>query len=261
MSDAFNSLVTGGLQGIGNSIALALKERGDNVFIFDVLPLDHALVLEVKEQGFYYFNVNVSSLESVQKGFINLFNQLQNFSNQNLNLLVNNAGITKDNLLIRMSEKDWDDVLDVNLKGTFFCCQQAIKKMMHRDNSYLDKSYLGKSYLDKSYIISISSIVGITGNAGQANYAASKAGLIALTKSLAMEYGARNILINAIAPGFIKTDMTEKLPEKIKENILQRISLKKFGLPQDVANLILFLSSGKADYITGQVLGLDGGLF
>lgn len=246
MSNAFNSLVTGGLQGIGNSIAIALKERGDNVFIFDILPLDHALVLKAKEQGFCYFNVNVSDLKSVQKGFINFFNQLNNYSNQNLNLLVNNAGVTRDNLLIRMSEKDWNDVLDINLKGAFFCCQQAIKKMMRQK---------------KSYIINISSIVGITGNAGQANYAASKAGLIALTKSLAIEYGARNILINAIAPGFIQTDMTEKLPESIKENILQRISLKRFGLPQDVASLVLFLSSSKADYITGQILGLDGGLF
>ncbi len=242
----FNSLVTGGLRGIGQSIAQTLKERGDNVFIFDVLSPDSEQVLKIKRDGFFYFKVDVSNIDSIKQGFADLFSQINLLKNKELNLLVNNAGITRDNLAIRLKESEWDAVLDVNLKGAFFCCQEAIKRMMRQK---------------KSYIINISSIVGITGNAGQTNYAASKAGLIALSKSLAAEYGSRNVLVNAIAPGFIATDMTQKLSDDIKEKILQRISLKHFGSVQDVANLISFLSSGKADYITGQVIGLDGGLF
>ena len=242
----FNSIVTGGLRGIGKSIAQALKDRGDNVFIFDILSTDCEKVLKIKRDGFFYFKVDVSNVDSIKQGFSAVFNKINSFENKDLNLLVNNAGITRDNLAIRLKESDWDAVLDVNLKGAFFCCQEAIKRMMKQK---------------KSYIINISSIVGITGNAGQTNYAASKAGIIALSKSLAAEYGSRNVLVNAIAPGFITTDMTQKLSDDLKEKILQRISLKRFGDVQDVANLILFLSSGKADYITGQVIGLDGGLF
>lgn len=246
-----NSLVTGGLGGIGSSITKTLKERGDNVFIFDVLPSDCEQVMQTKRDGFYYFQVDVSDINSIKKGFIDLFNQINKLENNNLNLLVNNAGITRDGLAIRLKESDWDTVLDINLKGAFFCCQEAIKNMMHKK----------RGLQQVSYIINISSVVGITGNAGQVNYAASKAGLIAMTKSLASEYGSRNILVNAIAPGFIKTDMTEKLSDNVKARILQRISLKRFGDGQDVADLIYFLSSGKANYITGQVIGLDGGLF
>jgi 3-oxoacyl-[acyl-carrier protein] reductase len=241
-----NSLVTGGLQGIGKSIVQVLNIRGDNVFIFDILDEKDNLVLEVKERGFFYYQVDVSNLDSIKNGFTLLFNDIKTLENKDLNLLVNNAGIARDNLAIRMTENDWDSVLDVNLKGTFFCCQQAIKKMMKQK---------------KSYIVNISSIVGINGNAGQTNYSASKAGIIGLTKSLAVEYGSRNILVNSIAPGFIQTKMTESLPEKIKDIILSRVSLRRFGQPQDVANLIEFLSSGKADYMTGQIFGLDGGLF
>ena len=243
---SFNSIVTGGLRGIGKNIAQTLKDRGDNVFIFDVLSADCEQVLKIKRDGFFYFKVDVSSTDSIKQGFSAVFNKINLLKNKELNLLVNNAGITRDNLAIRLKESDWDAVLDVNLKGAFFCCQEAIKKMMRQE---------------KSYIINISSIVGITGNAGQTNYAASKAGLIALSKSLAAEYGSRNVLVNAIAPGFITTDMTQKLSDNVKEKILQRISLKRFGDVQDVSNLISFLSSGKADYITGQVIGLDGGLF
>ncbi len=244
-----NSLVTGGLGGIGQTIAKTLKERGDNVFIFDILPSDCEQALQAKQDGFFYFQVDVSCVDSIKKGFSGFFNKLNNLQNKYLNLLVNNAGITRDNLAIRLKESDWDAVLDVNLKGAFFCCQEAIKNMMRQKSGLV------------SYIINISSIVGITGNAGQVNYAASKAGLIAMTKSLSAEYGSRNILVNAIAPGFIKTDMTEKLSDNVKEKVLQRISLNRFGETQDVADLISFLSSGKADYITGQVIGLDGGLF
>ena len=159
---------------------------------------------------------------------------------------MNNAGVTRDTLAIRMNESDWDAVLDVNLKGTFFCSQQALKRMIKQP---------------KSYIINISSIVGIHGNAGQANYAASKAGIIALTKTLAQEYASRNVLVNAIAPGFIQTSMTDKLPESAKQMALDHIALKRFGQPDDVANLIDFLTSERADYITGQTIELTGGMF
>lgn len=240
----FNSIVTGGARGIGREIVSLLQKRGDNVFVFDIFDANSDIVNNLKNIN--YLKVDISSLDSINSGFDSVFEIIKNFENKNLDLLVNNAGITRDNLAIRLKESDWDAVLDVNLKGSFFCAQQAIKKMLKQD---------------KGYIINISSIVGITGNIGQANYAASKAGIIALTKSLAAEYGSRNILINAIAPGFIKTDLTEKLPDEIKKTILNRISLKRFGTPVDVANLILFLSGGSADYITGQIIGLDGGLF
>jgi len=239
---SLNSLVTGGLQGIGREIVQQLKQRGDNVFVFDIVEQNDPVVNELTNQGILYFQVDVSSIESIQNGFSSFFN----VTCGKIDVLVNNAGITRDGLAIRMNEQDWDSVLHVNLKGAFFCCQYAIKQMMRQN---------------KGYIINISSIVGLTGNAGQANYAASKAGLISLTKTLAMEYGSRNILVNAIAPGFIKTQMTEKLSSKIKDSILSRISLKRFGDPKDVANLVCFLTSGQADYVTGSVIDLNGGMF
>lgn len=241
-----NSVVTGGINGIGSEIVSVLKKRGDKLFVFDIFDKQDKKVLKIEEQGIVYFKVDVANVDSIQKAFNAIFDLLKNYENKNLDLLVNNAGITRDSLAIRLKKSDWDSVLEVNLKGTFFCCQAAIKKMIRQE---------------KSYIVNISSVVGISGNPGQVNYAASKAGVIALTKSLAAEYGSRNILINAIAPGFIQTDMTNKLPDKIKKTILNRISLKRFGQPRDVAKLIDFLSSGDADYITGQVLVLDGGLF
>lgn len=232
-----NSLVTGGVQGIGRGIVQELKDRGDNVYVFDICEEDDPRVQDLKKLDVFYIKTDISFVESIINGFKQI---------SKLDLLVNNAGMTSDNIALRMSEKNWDSVLDVNLKGAFFCAQQAIKIMMRQK---------------KGYIVNISSIVGQNGNAGQANYAASKAGLISLTKSLAQEYGSRNILINAIAPGFIKTEMTKKLPEKIQDSILQRISLKRFGDPQDVAKLVAFLSSGNADYITGSVINLNGGMF
>ena len=240
-----NSLITGGVQGIGKAIVEKLRKRGDQVFVFDIVSTDDQKVENLQDLGVQYFQVDVSSAKSVQNGFSQVF-QILDSQNSSLDLLVNNAGITQDNLLLRMKEQDWDSVVGVNLKGAFLCSQQAIKRMMRQQ---------------KSYIVNISSIVGKTGNVGQANYAASKAGLIALTKSLAAEYGSRNILVNAIAPGFIQTEMTQKLSQDVKKKILDRISLKRFGLPQDVASLIEFLSSGNADYITGSVIDLNGGLF
>lgn len=240
-----NSLVTGGASGIGREIVNLLLNRKDNVFVFDILDNNDPKIIELINLGVNYFNVNISNTNSINLGFESIFQIINSLENKNLDLLVNNAGITRDNLAIRLKEQDWDLVLDINLKGAFFCAQQAIKKMLRQEISY---------------IINISSIVGITGNIGQVNYAASKAGLIAMTKSLAAEYGSKNILVNAIAPGFIQTNLTNKLSENIKENILNRISVKRFGQSKDVANLVLFLSSGQADYITGQVIQLDGGL-
>jgi len=240
-----NSLVTGGVCGIGRAIVEKLLVRKDNLFVFDCLPSDSVQVRDLQKLGIKYFQVDVSSVESIKKGFSQLFEHLSS-QNQNLNLLVNNAGVARDNLAIRMSEQEWDFVLNVNLKGSFFCSQQAIKHMIKNK---------------KGYIVNISSIVGKVGNPGQVNYAASKAGIIALTKTLAQEYATRNILINAIAPGFIETGMTEKLPEKIKQMALQRIGLKRFGQAGDVANLVDFLSSSNADYITGQVFDVTGGMF
>ena len=162
-----------------------------------------------------------------------------------IDILVNNAGITKDGLLMRMSEEDFSDVIDVNLKGTFHCIRFASRQMM--------KQRSGK-------IINISSVSGILGNAGQANYAASKAGVIGLTKTMARELGSRGITVNAIAPGFVDTEMTEVLSEELKESACKQIILGRFGKPEDIANAAVFLVSDKADYITGQVISVDGGM-
>lgn len=245
MQIPFNSLVTGGVQGIGFAIVRNLLERGDKLFVFDYLAPDNQAVQDLTRLGCKYFQVDVSSVESIKDGFSQLLKELTLSENKDLNVLVNNAGVTRDTLAIRMSEQDWDIVLDVNLKGTFFCSQQAIKYMMKQS---------------KSYIVNISSIVGIHGNIGQTNYAASKAGIIALTKSLAQEYASRNIMINAIAPGFIQTKMTDNLSDAAKQAVFDHISLKRFGQPSDVAELVYFLTSGKADYITGQVIELTGGM-
>lgn len=238
----FNALVTGGVQGIGKAITTKLLHRGDKVFVFDRLDEAHNAVSEIKTLGAVYVQVDIASVESIKSGFESVFASLDK---TDLDLLVNNAGIAIDNIAIRMSESDWDKVLDVNLKGTFFCAQQALKRMIKQP---------------KSYIINISSIVALHGNAGQASYSASKAGIIALTKTLAQEYASRNVLINAIAPGFIQTQMTNNLSENIKNLALQRIALKRFGTPEDIANVIDFMSSGKADYITGQVIEITGGM-
>jgi 3-oxoacyl-[acyl-carrier protein] reductase len=237
-----NALVTGGLQGIGRAIVENLQARGDTVFVFDIVSSEDERVTILQNTGVRYFSVDISCVDAIENGFSQLYKVLEN---KNLDILVNNAGVTCDTLVLRMKEQDWDAVLDVNLKGMCFCCKCAIKKMIRQK---------------KSYIINMSSIVGKIGNIGQANYAASKAGVIALTKSLSVEYGSRNVLVNAIAPGFIQTDMTAKLPGTVKDEILKRISLKRFGQPGDVANLVAFLTSGDADYITGAVLDLNGGM-
>ncbi len=234
------SIVTGGIQGIGRSIAEFLQQRGDAVTVFDRVDQHDAAVASLVAAGIGYQQVDVSSAESVVAAFAALDAQgLQPY------ILVNNAGVTRDGLVLRMSEADWQIPFDVNVKGAFLCAQQAIKRMIKQP---------------KSYIINISSLVGMYGNAGQANYAASKAALIGFTKSLAHEYGSRNVLVNAIAPGFIQTPMTDGLPEVVKQKALELIPLKRFGQPADVAHLVAFLTSGQADYLTSEVFVVGGGM-
>lgn len=246
----FHCIITGGLGGIGQALVSAFlarqKEQPGLLFVFDYLPESDVRVQAFQQQGIIYLQVQLSIVEQIKDAFKKVYAIIdQQFPNSHLSLLVNNAGITKDSLALRVKESDWDEVLDVNLKASFFCAQQALSSMIKNQGGY---------------IINMSSVVALTGNPGQVNYAASKAGLIAMTKTLALEYASRKILCNAIAPGFIATPMTDKLSDSIKASILQKIPLGRFGLPQEVAELVLFLSSGKADYITGQVLTLDGGL-
>jgi len=235
-------IVTGGASGIGKEIALGFAKEFAKVVIFDINQ--ESILNTIKEIENYTeglgLKVDVSNFVEVEE---NVNKVIDKFSR--VDILINNAGITKDNLILRLSESDWDKVLDINLKGAFICSKVASKYML--------KQRWGK-------IINISSVIGIVGNAGQVNYSASKAGLIGLTKSLAKELGSRNIMVNAVAPGYIKTPMTEKLPENIKNEMLERISLKRFGEPKDVANVVLFLASQEADYITSQVIVVDGGL-
>lgn len=236
------AVVTGASRGIGKAIASRLGEAGANLVLNHYEPEDLDLSKSIKSQG-----GKVHTL----KGDISHFNEAEKLIAYavkifgHLDILVNNAGINRDNLLVRMKEEDFDRVISVNLKGTFNCIKHASRVMM--------KQRYGK-------IVSISSIVGLIGNVGQANYAASKAGIIGLTKSLAKELAPRGVTVNAIAPGFIKTVMTEKLPQVVKDNMLANIPLKKFGETEDVANLVDFLVSEKASYITGQVINVDGGM-
>jgi 3-oxoacyl-[acyl-carrier protein] reductase len=235
------ALITGGGEGIGKGITLKLASNGINCVIFDVQ--DAAYVAEeAKSFGVKasFLKVDVTDLKAVEAAVSEVSSSLGD-----VNILINNAGITRDNLLMRMKEDEWDRVIQVNLKGAFNCTKTVIRGMM--------RSRWGR-------IVSISSVVGVMGNAGQSNYAASKAGIIAFTKSIAREVGSRNITANAIAPGFIKTEMTDKLPEMVKKDYLSRIPLGKFGEVEDVCNLVKFLISDEASYISGQVIQVDGGL-
>lgn len=248
----FNSLVTGGAQGIGRAIVDILQLRGDTVFVFDYLDATDERVQALTAQGVHYSKVDVRSVEQIKYGFNELFLGLSSQAHTHLNLVVNNAGVTRDNLAIRMTEDQWDTALEINLKGAFFCAQQALIRMI-KQPELLHR-------LTRGYIINIASIVGQTGNPGQVNYAASKAGLIAMTKTLAQEYGKRGILVNAVAPGFIQTSMTEKLSDTIKQAALERTALKRLGSAHDIAQAVAYLSSGNADYITGAVIDITGGM-
>lgn len=238
------ALVTGGSRGIGREIALALAKEGHNMAISYGSNPEKAqeVVEEIKSFGVEAIAVkaDVSIGEDVQNLVDVVLKELGT-----IDILVNNAGITKDNLLIRMTEEDWDKVMDVNLKGVFLCTKAVSRTMM--------KKRYGK-------IINISSVVGITGNAGQGNYSASKAGVIGFTKSMAKELASRGIRVNGIAPGFIQTDMTDVLKEEVKEEMLKHIPLNSFGSPKDIANLVVFLAGEGSDYITGQIIKVDGGM-
>lgn len=239
-----NAIVTGASRGIGKAIATRLAKEGANVAI-NYTVNDNA-ALEVAN-GIEKLGVKVI----VKKADVSQLPQVKEFVNTALNelgsidILVNNAGITRDNLLIRMSEDDFDQVMQINLKGVFNFTKTVSRVMI--------KQRTGK-------IINISSVVGITGNAGQSNYAASKSAVIGFTKSIAKELASRYINVNAIAPGFIETDMTSIIPEKIKEQMKAVIPLKRPGKPEDVANAVLFLAGNQSDYITGQVINIDGGM-
>ena len=239
-----NAIVTGGTRGIGKEIAKTLAKNGANIAINYRKYSEEVenLVEELKALGVKALAIKCDiSNEDEVNNFIKEVKE--NFGS--IDILVNNAGITKDGLLLRMSEKDFNDVIDVNLKGTF--------NMTKAVSSIMVKQRVGK-------IINISSVVGVAGNAGQCNYAASKAGVIGFSKSIARELASRNINVNVIAPGYINTDMTKVLPDKVKEEVLKTIPMKKIGEPDEIANLVLFLSSDLSNYITGQVINVDGGM-
>ncbi len=237
------ALVTGGARGIGRAIVLELARQGSDVVVSDVDFQGTAEVArEVEGLGVRSLAVKADVSEGDDVKML-VAKATEMFGR--VDILVNNAGITRDNLLMRMREEEWDLVLRVNLKGAFICTRGIVRGMM--------KQRRGK-------VINIASVVGVMGNAGQANYAASKAGLIGFTKSIAKEVASRNIQVNAIAPGYIETDMTADLPEEVKENFLAGIPAKRPGSPEDVARVVAFLASSASDYMTGQVLHVDGGL-
>ena len=237
------ALITGGAQGIGKSIAVRFLEEGAKIALCDVnLEGSRTAAMELSQSGNTVgaYAMNVSDEKSVNDAVQNIMNDFGR-----VDILVNNAGITRDNLMIRMKKEDWDAVIAVNLTGVFNVSRAVIRGMM--------KQRYG-------HIINIASVVGIIGNAGQANYSASKAGLIGLTKTMAKEFASRSITVNALAPGYIQTDMTEHLSEEAKEAFLSVIPLNKPGTAEDVSSVAVFLASDDASYITGQVLCVDGGM-
>jgi 3-oxoacyl-[acyl-carrier protein] reductase len=239
------ALITGASRGIGREIALELARQGANVAVNYAGSEAKAneVVDEIKKMGKDAFAIkcDVSNAEEVAtmiKETVDRFGHLD--------ILVNNAGITKDNLLMRMKEEEWDDVININLKGVFLCTKAVTRQMMKQRNGR---------------IINIASIVGVSGNAGQANYVAAKAGIIGLTKTTAKELASRNITVNAIAPGFISTDMTDKLTDEVRSEMLKQIPLARLGEPKDIAKMAAFLASDDSSYMTGQTLHINGGMF
>jgi 3-oxoacyl-[acyl-carrier protein] reductase len=237
------ALVTGGARGIGKAISKRLADEGASIAIVDILlEVAEETVSEFKKQGIdaIALKADVSSFEEAEAA---IKKTVEHYGR--LDILVNNAGITKDTLMMRMSSSDWDLVMNINLKGTFNFTKAVMRPMM--------KAKKGK-------IVNISSVVGKMGNAGQANYSASKAGIIGLTKTSAKELSSRNINVNAVAPGYIATDMTKAISDAAAESFLTLLPLKRAGTPEDVANLVCFLSTDESDYITGQVINVDGGM-
>ena len=238
------ALVTGATRGIGKGIALKLANEGANIAFTFVSSVEKAKVFEAELAS---LGVKAKGYQSNAAEFAEAERLIDDITKEfgSLDVLVNNAGITRDGLLMRMTEQHWDEVMDTNLKSAFALTKAAMKPMMKARNGS---------------IINITSVVGITGNAGQANYAASKAGMIGLTKSVAKELGSRNIRCNAIAPGFIETEMTEALSEEIRKQWTDGIALKRGGSPEEVANAVLFLASNMSSYISGQTLNVCGGM-
>lgn len=238
------AVVTGASRGIGKAVAIKLAEGGAHVIVnyngSEKKAEEVKKTIEEAGGSAHVIKCNVAEYEACEafiKGIIKEYGRID--------ILVNNAGITRDDLLMRMSEKDFDDVIRTNLKGTFLCMRFVTRYMLKQRSGRM---------------INLASVVGVGGNQGQANYAASKAGIIGMTKTAAKELGSKGITVNAVAPGFIETDMTSELPEKVRQEAVLRIPLGSFGTPEDVANAVAFLASGDAGYITGQVLCVDGGM-
>ena len=240
------ALITGGTRGIGKAIARCFAEHGASLALFGINEVRGKQVIKElqphleSDQKVLFFPVDVSDSKATMSAIAKVYSELGQ-----IDILVNNAGVTRDNLLMKMSEEEWDKVLNTNLKSLFNTCRQVIRPMM--------KGRSGK-------IINSASVVGLIGNPGQTNYAASKAGMIGFTKSLAKEIGSRGISVNCIAPGFIKSDMTEVLSDIQKETLLKQIPMKRLGEPEEIAHAALYLASTLSNYVTGQVLTVDGGM-
>ena len=243
MSERKVAMITGGTRGIGKAIAKIFSDNGYDLIInyvsnkTDLTKLENDLK---NNNEILFVRANVGELNSVEEA---VKKAIEKFGK--IDVLVNNAGITRDNLIMRMKEEEFDEVINTNLKGTFNVTKSVVPYMMKKR---------------EGRIVNISSVVGVSGNAGQCNYAASKAGIIGFTKSIAKELASRNILVNAVAPGFIDTDMTECLNDKVKESINNQIPLKRMGTPEEIAKAVYFLASSDNTYITGQVLNIDGGM-
>ncbi len=235
------TIITGAAQGIGKTIAEFLADQGSDIVVFDLLD-GEPVAANLRSRGVRaaFYRVDVSDLGSVEQAVAAVVKEMGTIDN-----LVNNAGITRDKLLLRMSEDEWEQVMRVNLKGVFACTKTVIRHMLKKGGS----------------IVNVSSIAGVMGNAGQSNYAASKAGIIGFTKSIAREYGERNIRVNAVAPGFIVTKMTDTLDETWKEKTLKAIPLGRAGEPLDVAHVVYFLLSDYSTYVTGETINVSGGLY
>ncbi len=235
------TIVTGAAQGIGRAIAELLADKGSDIVIFDIIDGTKTVdAIQGKGRRCMFYNVDVSDFQAVAGTVDQAAKDMGKIDN-----LVNNAGITIDKLLVRMKEEDWDRIIRVNLKSVFNCTRAVIRHMLKTGGS----------------IVNISSIAGVMGNPGQANYAASKAGIIGFTKSVAKEYAERSIRVNAVAPGFIRTKMTDILDEKARDSMFAAIPLKRLGEPEDVANVVFFLLSKYGGYVTGEVINVNGGLY